>query len=182
MLDERGLVPHPMAARIASGIEQVITKKNASGSPRSADYLDFEPKLIAVVGEDASRLHMEIVQPVADPPQHELRQAAALLAAPCTALGARATINACDKVTRRANHCRRAKVSPALRAKIFLLPRRANQKSKSRYPVPPGGVGRRRGRGAGRGGRVSARDERADAYGEIVWVRRPGAGVKFVRG
>ena len=93
MLDERGLVPHPMAARIASGIEQVITKKNASGSPRSADYLDFEPKLIAVVGEDASRLHMEIVQPVSDPPQHKLCQAAVLLAAPCTALGARATIN-----------------------------------------------------------------------------------------
>jgi argininosuccinate lyase len=58
MLDEGALVPHPMAARIASGIEQVVAKENASPSPRSADYLDFEPKLIALVGQDASRLHM----------------------------------------------------------------------------------------------------------------------------
>lgn len=58
MLAEGGLVPHPVAARIADGIGQVIAKENASGSPRSADYLDFEPKLIAVVGPDASRLHI----------------------------------------------------------------------------------------------------------------------------
>jgi argininosuccinate lyase len=58
MLDEAGLVPRPMAARIADGIEQVIARENASGAPRSADYLDFEPKLIALVGQDASRIHM----------------------------------------------------------------------------------------------------------------------------
>ncbi len=58
MLDESGLVPRPMAARIADGIGQVIASENASGSPRSADYLDFEPKLIALIGQDASRLHM----------------------------------------------------------------------------------------------------------------------------
>lgn len=58
MLGEGGLVPRPMAAMIADGIAQVIARDNASGAPRSADYLDFEPKLIAVVGQDASRLHM----------------------------------------------------------------------------------------------------------------------------
>jgi argininosuccinate lyase len=58
MLEEGGLVPHPMAARIADGIERVIASENASGAPRSADYLDFEPRLIAFVGQDASRLHM----------------------------------------------------------------------------------------------------------------------------
>ena len=58
MLGEGGLVPHPIAARIADGIGQVIAKENASGSPRSADYLDFEPRLMAVVGQDGSRLHM----------------------------------------------------------------------------------------------------------------------------
>lgn len=58
MLDEGGLVPHSMAASIADGIEQVIAQENASGAPRSADYLDFEPKLIAIVGQDASRLHI----------------------------------------------------------------------------------------------------------------------------
>ena len=58
MLEEGGLVPRPIAARIADGIGQVIANENASGAPRSADYLDFEPKLIAVVGQDASRLHI----------------------------------------------------------------------------------------------------------------------------
>lgn len=58
MLDEAGLVSHPVAATIANGIEQAIAKENASGAPRSADYLDFEPKLIAAAGQDASRLHM----------------------------------------------------------------------------------------------------------------------------
>lgn len=58
MLEEGELVPHPMAASIAGGIAQVIASENASNAPRSADYLDFEPKLIAVVGQDASRLHM----------------------------------------------------------------------------------------------------------------------------
>ena len=46
------------------------------------------------------------------------------------------------------------------------------------HPVPPRGVGHRRKRGTGSDGRSSARDERAVADGEIVWVRRPGAGVK----
>jgi argininosuccinate lyase len=57
MLDETKLVPRPMAAKIAKGIELVIAKENQSGTKRSADYLDFEPKLIAAVGQDASRLH-----------------------------------------------------------------------------------------------------------------------------
>lgn len=57
MLDEGALMPHPIAARIASGIEQVIAKDRASAPQSSADYLDYEPKLIAVVGADASRLH-----------------------------------------------------------------------------------------------------------------------------
>ena len=58
MLDEGGLVPHPMASRIASGILKVIAKELDTSTKRSADYLDFEPKLIAAVGQDASRLHM----------------------------------------------------------------------------------------------------------------------------
>ena len=57
MLAEAGLVPQPMAARIADGIMRVIAGEQASGARRSADYLDFEPKLIAMVGPEASRLH-----------------------------------------------------------------------------------------------------------------------------
>ena len=58
MLDEGGLVPHPIAASIASGIERIIAKEQEPGAERSADYLEYEPQLIAVVGQDASRLHM----------------------------------------------------------------------------------------------------------------------------
>lgn len=57
MLDEGKLVPHPMAARIASGIEKIIENERQSSPQRSADYLDYEPKLIAIAGPDASRLH-----------------------------------------------------------------------------------------------------------------------------
>jgi argininosuccinate lyase len=56
MLDESGIVPHAVAGRIAKGIAQVIAQQSASPQ-RSADYLDYEPKLIAAVGADASRLH-----------------------------------------------------------------------------------------------------------------------------
>jgi len=58
MLAEAGIVPAEHAARIATGIARVIENARASGMPRrSADYLDYEPRLIAAVGPDASRLH-----------------------------------------------------------------------------------------------------------------------------
>ena len=57
MLHEGGLVPAAMAARIAGGIEQLIAREREQGAQRSADYLDYEPRLIAIVGQDASRLH-----------------------------------------------------------------------------------------------------------------------------
>jgi len=57
MLGEAGIVPHPVAGRIASGIAQVIAQERASPRQRSADYLDYEPRLTAIVGPDASRLH-----------------------------------------------------------------------------------------------------------------------------
>ena len=58
MLAEGGIVPRDTAARIAQGIAQVMEQMRDSGVPRrSADYLDYEPRLTAVVGADASRLH-----------------------------------------------------------------------------------------------------------------------------
>ena len=57
MLDKAGIVPHPVAGRIAKGIAQVITQECGSPPRRSADYLDYEPRLTAVAGPDASRLH-----------------------------------------------------------------------------------------------------------------------------
>src|SRR4051794_8691890 len=56
MLSETGIVPHATAHAIAKGIAQLIA--NEVTSPRrSADYLDYEPRLTAVVGAQASRLH-----------------------------------------------------------------------------------------------------------------------------
>jgi argininosuccinate lyase len=57
MLAETGIVPHAVAGRIAAGIAQVIAQERATPQTRSADYLDYEPRLTAVVGPDASRLH-----------------------------------------------------------------------------------------------------------------------------
>jgi len=58
MLDEAGIVPHAVAARIAKAIAQLIEEERAAPPPgRSADYLDYEPRLTAIVGPDASRLH-----------------------------------------------------------------------------------------------------------------------------
>lgn len=62
MLAETGIVPRDVAQRIAKGIAQVIENEkngnNGTGGIRtSADYLDYEPRLIAVAGQEASRLH-----------------------------------------------------------------------------------------------------------------------------
>jgi argininosuccinate lyase len=57
MLDERGLVPHAIAAAIAHGIAAIAAQPHDVARARSADYLDYEPRLTAIVGADASRLH-----------------------------------------------------------------------------------------------------------------------------
>lgn len=57
MLEETGIVPHAVARAIAKGIAQVVAQERESGRQRSADYLDYEPRLTAVAGADASRLH-----------------------------------------------------------------------------------------------------------------------------
>src|SRR5204863_1171444 len=59
-------------------------------------------------------------------------------------------------------------------AKIFLFSPDPNQFTDSHCPVPTEGRCARHQRGAGCGGRGSARDERGLlAYGEVVWFRRP---------
>ncbi len=62
MLCETGVVPGESGRRIAQGIVTVAddarVELERTGVPRrSADYLDYEPRLVAVVGPDASRLH-----------------------------------------------------------------------------------------------------------------------------
>ena len=57
MLAETGIVPKDVAKRIAQGIAQVIENEKTGEKRTSADYLDYEPRLIAVAGQEASRLH-----------------------------------------------------------------------------------------------------------------------------
>ena len=57
MLSETGIVPRPLAARIAKGIKDVITAEGRPGSARSGDYLQFEELLVKAAGPDSSRLH-----------------------------------------------------------------------------------------------------------------------------
>lgn len=57
MLAEKRLVPHATARAIAKGIAGLIAEESSAAPRASADYLDYEPRLTAVVGPEASRLH-----------------------------------------------------------------------------------------------------------------------------
>jgi argininosuccinate lyase len=57
MLAETGIVPRPTARTTARGIAELIEQQRVSQERRSADYLDYEPRLTAIAGADASRLH-----------------------------------------------------------------------------------------------------------------------------
>lgn len=57
VLAEAGILTPDAARRIAAGILTLIEEDRSQASRWSADYLDYEPRLLAVVGADASRLH-----------------------------------------------------------------------------------------------------------------------------
>jgi argininosuccinate lyase len=57
MLHETGILPRALAANIARGIAQVMERERTEGLQRSADYLDYEPRLLAETGPEGSRLH-----------------------------------------------------------------------------------------------------------------------------
>ncbi len=57
MLSENGIVPKPLASKIAKGLKEVIASEGRAGAARSGDYLAFEELLVKVAGPDSSRLH-----------------------------------------------------------------------------------------------------------------------------
>jgi len=57
MLAKTGIVPPAVARTIARGVAKVIADERNGTTRRSADYLDYEPRLIAAAGPEASRLH-----------------------------------------------------------------------------------------------------------------------------
>ena len=58
MLVEGGLVPEALGGDIARAVARIAAEQSAPGAERSADYLDFETRLIALAGPQASRIHM----------------------------------------------------------------------------------------------------------------------------
>ena len=57
MLEERGIVARALAARIAAAIERLADEARAAPPQESADYLHYEPRLLAAAGPEASVLH-----------------------------------------------------------------------------------------------------------------------------
>jgi argininosuccinate lyase len=57
MLDKAQILPHDIARTIARGIARVIDDERGGTTRKSADYLDYEPRLIKAAGPEASRLH-----------------------------------------------------------------------------------------------------------------------------
>ena len=57
MLAETAIVSHPIARDIARGIAHVLEQERLAPPQRSADYLDYEPRLLAAAGAEGSRLH-----------------------------------------------------------------------------------------------------------------------------
>src|ERR687884_503450 len=58
MLHESGIVSSDLASRIAAASRQLIEREAQPGAERSHDYLDFERDLLAVLGPEASWLHV----------------------------------------------------------------------------------------------------------------------------
>ena len=57
MVSERGIVSPALGATIAKAVAQVIADGAKPGARRPADYLQYEPLLIAVAGPDVTRMH-----------------------------------------------------------------------------------------------------------------------------
>jgi argininosuccinate lyase len=57
MLREQSLLPADLAREIGRGIGQVEKEQATPGAKRWTNYLDFEKRLIELVGPEASRLH-----------------------------------------------------------------------------------------------------------------------------
>lgn len=57
MLVEERIVPRELAIGIAAAIDQAAREQGEPGSARSANYLDFEARLIELAGPEASRIH-----------------------------------------------------------------------------------------------------------------------------
>ena len=57
MLADTAIVPREAARRIARAIAELRARDRAAAPRSTADYLDYEPRLLEIGGPEASRLH-----------------------------------------------------------------------------------------------------------------------------
>ncbi|MDY7578810.1 argininosuccinate lyase [Herbaspirillum sp. RTI4] len=57
MVIETGIVPPDLGKKIVSAVDQVIKNGDLPGAKRPADYLQYEPLILAIAGPDGSRMH-----------------------------------------------------------------------------------------------------------------------------
>ena len=57
MVVETNIVPPELGSKIAAAVGQVIRDGDAPGGKRPADYLEYEPLILAIAGPDGSRMH-----------------------------------------------------------------------------------------------------------------------------
>lgn len=57
MVVERGIVTPELGTVIAKAVSQVIADGDRQGARRPADYLQYEPLLVAIAGPDVTRMH-----------------------------------------------------------------------------------------------------------------------------
>src|SRR5450830_372257 len=57
MVIENKIVPPDLGKKIVSAVDQVIKNGDKPGAKRPADYLQYEPLILAIAGPDGSRMH-----------------------------------------------------------------------------------------------------------------------------
>jgi argininosuccinate lyase len=57
MVIDTKIVPPDLGKKIVAAVEQVIVDGNKPGAERPADYLKYEPLILAIAGPDGSRMH-----------------------------------------------------------------------------------------------------------------------------
>lgn len=57
MVIDTKIVPPELGKKIVAAVDQVIINGNKPGAERPADYLKYEPLILAIAGPDGSRMH-----------------------------------------------------------------------------------------------------------------------------
>ena len=92
MLVEEDLVAPELGRAIARAVAQIIDEQSVDGAPRSANYLDFENRLVEIAGDDGSRIHIGRSRQDLHGTARRMQVRAGLLVSLEALLGARAAV------------------------------------------------------------------------------------------